>query len=522
MTGYGAGIFPQHAKLLAESAITPEVATDRRYVSVDSKAQLKRYDGKFSSKCPVPGLLIPLHRADGSVWGYQYRPDAPRIMDGKPRKYETPWQQRGGIDVPLGIRDKLGDPSVPLFITEGSRKADAAVSAGIACVSVLGVWNWRGTNVAGGKVTLPDWNDVAPNGRRIVLAFDSDVTRKPAVRKALAELAAYLTSKGAKVEYLHLPDPGDGKCGLDDYIAATGADEVWALVHPQPPAPVATPVQQTAAVPAARVDGAALLDDVHEFIGQFVVFPSEAAAHAVTLWAAHCHTPDSFESTPRIALLSPEPASGKTRTLEVLELLTPRPMHALNASTAAIFRSIEKARPTLLIDECDAIFTKRGKDDANEDLRAMLNAGHRKGAIIPRCTGTQHEVTQFPVYAAVALAGLGDLPATLMSRSVVIRMKRRAPGEYVHPFRIRQASADARPLAARLAAWALQSAAKLAESYPDMPPGVTDRPADVWEPLITVADAAGGGLAQACPGSVHRTGRRGRDRRGKPGRAAAG
>jgi hypothetical protein len=140
------------------------------------------------------------------------------------------------------------------------------------------------------------------------------------------------------------------------------------------------------------LDGAQLLGNVHAFISRYVAFPSEAAAAAVTLWAAHCHVPDSFESTPRIALLSPEPGSGKTRTLEVLELLTPRPMHALNASTAAIFRSIEKDRPTLLIDECDAIFTKRGKDDSNEDLRALLNAGHlnaghRKGAKIPRCTG---------------------------------------------------------------------------------------------------------------------------------------
>jgi hypothetical protein len=241
-----------------------------------------------------------------------------------------------------------------------------------------------------------------------------------------------------------------------------------------------------------EIDGAELLDEVHAFISRYVAFPSEAAAHAVTLWAAHCHVPDSFESTPRIALLSPEPGSGKTRTLEVLELLTPRPMHALNASTAAIFRSIEKNRPTLLIDECDAIFTKRGKDDSNEDLRALLNAGHRKGAKIPRCVGPQHDVIPFPVYAAVALAGLGDLPATLMSRSVVIRMRRRAPGEHVEPFRLRQAKTDAAPIAERLAAWMAHEAPNLDGTYPDMPPGISDRPADVWEPLLAVADTAGG------------------------------
>jgi hypothetical protein len=239
-------------------------------------------------------------------------------------------------------------------------------------------------------------------------------------------------------------------------------------------------------------DGAQLLDEVHAFITRFVAFPSEAAAHAVTLWAAHCHVPDSFESTPRIALLSPEPGSGKTRTLEVLELLTPDPQLVLSASPASIFRLLKKGPLTLLHDEVDAVFTKHGKDDTNEDLRALLNAGHRKGATIPRCVGPSHDVQMFPVFAPVALAGLGDLPATLMSRSVVIRMRRRAPGETVEPFRVRLATADAKPLAGQLAAWMKHTAPRLADSYPEMPPGITDRPADVWEPLLAVADAAGG------------------------------
>lgn len=237
MSTYGEHIFPQHARLLADSAISPEVARERGYVSMDSRAQLKRYSAGFGSKCPVPGLLIPLRRHDGSVWGYQYRPDAPRVMQGKPRKYETPHQQAGGIDVPPAIRDRLGDPSVPLLVTEGTRKADSAVSHGLACISVLGVWNWRGTNPVGGRVALPDWHDVALNdGRRVVLAFDSDVTSKPAVARALAELANYLASKGASVGYLHLPELDSGKTGLDDYLASEGAEGLWELVRPEPPA----------------------------------------------------------------------------------------------------------------------------------------------------------------------------------------------------------------------------------------------------------------------------------------------
>ncbi|CAN5830724.1 hypothetical protein BH24ACT3_BH24ACT3_11470 [soil metagenome] len=240
------------------------------------------------------------------------------------------------------------------------------------------------------------------------------------------------------------------------------------------------------------VDPARLLCDVETFLGTFVAFPTEHARVAATLWTAHAHAVDAFESSPRLALLSPEPGSGKTRALEVLELVTPLPMHVLSASAAAIFRSIEKAVPTLLFDEVDAIFGRRGKDDGNEDLRALLNAGHRRGATIPRCVGPTHDVRRFPVYAAVALAGLGDLPDTLMSRSVVVRMRRRAPGENVRPFRHRLAAPEGHALRDRLAAWADAAQDGLRDVWPAMPDGVTDRPADVWEPLLAVADAAGG------------------------------
>ncbi len=236
--------------------------------------------------------------------------------------------------------------------------------------------------------------------------------------------------------------------------------------------------------------GAIALEDVAVALSRFVAFPSPAARDAVALWVAHAHVVAAFESSPRLALLSPEPASGKTRTLEVLELLCPRPMHALNASTAAIFRSIEGERPTLLLDEVDAIFGRRPGDE-NEDLRALLNAGHRRGATIPRCVGPTMEVRRFPVYAALALAGLGDLPDTLMSRSVIVRMRRRAPGEGIESFRYRLAEPDLHEVRDRLAAWLDSIRADLAGHWPELPDGITDRPADCWEPLVAIADLAG-------------------------------
>lgn len=234
-----------------------------------------------------------------------------------------------------------------------------------------------------------------------------------------------------------------------------------------------------------------LLDRVHDHLGRYVAFPGANEQVAATLWVAHTHDLDAFESTPRLAFLSPEPGSGKTRALEVLDTLVPNPLHVLSASPAAIFRTIAAGRPTLLLDEVDAVFGRRGKDENNEDLRALLNAGHRAGATIPRCVGPSHAVTKFEVYAAVALAGLGDLPDTLMTRSVVIRMRRRAPGEYVQPFRARLDEPLGHALRDELEEWASARHGELRE-IPVMPPGVEDRPADVWEPLLAVADAAGG------------------------------
>ena len=186
-------------------------------------------------------------------------------------------------------------------------------------------------------------------------------------------------------------------------------------------------------------DGADLLDDVEEFLGRFVVYPSEHERRAHVLWIAHTWLMDRWDSTPRIAFLSPEPGSGKSRALEVTELLVPRAIHAVNTTPAYLFRKVshESGRPTILYDEIDTVFGPRARD--NEDIRGMFNAGHRKGAVAGRCVVRGKEVftEELPAYCAVALAGLDDLPDTLMSRSVVSRMRRRAPSEPVEPWRYR-------------------------------------------------------------------------------------
>jgi len=238
--------------------------------------------------------------------------------------------------------------------------------------------------------------------------------------------------------------------------------------------------------------GAELLDTVDAFLGRFVAYPSEHARIAHVLWIAHTHLMDCWESTPRIAFLSPEPGSGKSRCLEVTEPLVPRPVHAVNTTPAYLFRKVsdEAGPPTILYDEIDTVFGPKAKD--NEDIRGMLNAGHRKGAVAGRCVvrGKIVETEELPAYCAVALAGLNDLPDTIMSRSVVVRMRRRAPNERVEPWRLRINAPQAEPIREALAAWAAESAAAI--TWPELPPEIQDRNADVWEALIAVADLAGG------------------------------
>lgn len=186
---------PDHrGMLLLESGISQDVVKARGYKSVETKANLRRL-GFSDVQCNVPGLLVPIHSPSGGVSSYQFRANQPRIKDGKPIKYETPRGSRMVLDVHPFAREKLGDPSVPLFITEGVKKGDALISRGLCAVALLGVWNWRGTNEHGGKTVLPEWEHAALNGRQVFIVFDSDVMLKPPVHAALARLKAFLEAK---------------------------------------------------------------------------------------------------------------------------------------------------------------------------------------------------------------------------------------------------------------------------------------------------------------------------------------
>lgn len=241
-------------------------------------------------------------------------------------------------------------------------------------------------------------------------------------------------------------------------------------------------------------EGARMLDAVEQFLARFVAFPSPETRTLTVLWVAHTHILDAFETTPRIAFLSPEPGSGKTRALEILELLVPHPVMTVNASPAYLIRKLsDDPRPVLLFDEIDTVFGPKAKAD-NEDIRGLINSGYRRGATSGRCVLRGKEVLteDFPSFAAVALAGLDDVPDTIATRSVIVRMRRRAPGERVEPYRRRVHEPAGHDLRDQLSRWIRSQWGQLQDSWPQLPEGIVDRDADVYEPLIAVADAAGG------------------------------
>jgi Domain of unknown function (DUF3854) len=196
-SAYGSGLYEHHAKQLKASKISAERAQARGYRSIDGGNRKRLDEIGVTKDGRGDGMLIPLLRLDGSVGGYQHRPDNPRVKvnkDGEPRevKYETPWRQPNMIDFPPGVAERLQDRSAARWITEGVKKGDAGADAGLCIVDIVGVWNWVGK----GGVPLPDFRDLGPLPElEVILCFDSDSHTKPEVRQALKELAGWLKIK---------------------------------------------------------------------------------------------------------------------------------------------------------------------------------------------------------------------------------------------------------------------------------------------------------------------------------------
>lgn len=219
------------SELETGSAISPEILEERGYRTITNPDDLPPAFAGYQRRS---GLLVPIRDTTGEIAAYQLKADDPRTgTNGKPLKYETATGGRQCLDVPARSLPYLGNPSIPLWITEGAKKVDSGLSHGVrSIVGLQGVYGFRYTNQHGGKVAIPDFESIALNGREVILAFDSDVTTKPSVRDALDRLSGLLKQRRAKVRYLILPDLADGsKCGLDDWFAhGHGRDSLVPLI----------------------------------------------------------------------------------------------------------------------------------------------------------------------------------------------------------------------------------------------------------------------------------------------------
>jgi hypothetical protein len=238
-------------------------------------------------------------------------------------------------------------------------------------------------------------------------------------------------------------------------------------------------------LPDEPVEGAELLADLVGTIMTYLVLP-EGAPLALALWLLHAHAHAASTVSPRFVLKSPEKRCGKTTTLTLIGALAPRVLPASNITAAAVFRSVEKFYPTLIIDEADTFLRD------SEELRGVLNSGHLRSGFVVRCVGEDFEPRQFGTFCPVAIAVIGNLAPTLEDRSIIIPMRRKARHEKVHRLRLDRLEATVGPLRAKCAKWAADNLESLTNPDPEVPEQLHDRASDNWRPLLAIADLIGG------------------------------
>ncbi len=466
---------------------------------------------RFGIQGPVSrnmaGIVFPYHsHITGNRVTARVRRDNPEIEDGQPKnKYISAYGDGRHLYFPPDVKSKLALPETPIVLVE-AEKSGLGLTAwaqrtgtDLLALGLGGCWGWRGrigkTESASGERVdvlgpLPDLS--VCDGRTVYVMLDANTATNYKVQAARAALAKELRKRGCTVLICELPSVG-GVNGPDDYIAAAG-DEAMLQVFSAAHAPTAKPAAQgesrTQESVTLTATGAEILDWIVNFLRRFVSLSMEQA-RAAALWIVHTHAIDAADSTPYLSINSAEKQSGKTRLLEVMKLLVREQWFTGRVTAAVLVRKIDAVVPSLLLDESDAAFA--GDPVYAETLRGVLNHGHRRGGCSSLCVGQGAAITykDFSVFCPKAIAGIGKLPDTVADRSVPIRLKR-APRGRVERFRERDAEREAKPQKSQIAAWCKAHIQELRDARPDTPSGLSDRQADVCEPLLAIADAVGG------------------------------
>jgi hypothetical protein len=262
---------------------------------------------------------------------------------------------------------------------------------------------------------------------------------------------------------------------LDDKVEAlrAGRTAVRGVIFP-PFEPAPSPV-----------DGNALLTSVSGRIRRHIVATSEIIT-AATLWVGFAWTHDAYAHSPLLLATSKEPNSGKTTLIELLKLLVPRGLSAVDMTGPTLFRFIEKFNPTFVLDEADTLFRE------NEQLRSLFNSGWTRGSGVPRINPDTLEPEVFSTFAPKIIGMKGrKLPDTILGRAIVLEMERKLPGDVAEDFEHLD-DAELRMLRGQFARWAADNMKSLRRARPAVPEGFYNRVACNWRPLLAVADLAGG------------------------------
>ena len=474
------------ALLLGDDGLLEQLAAERAW---GREALRKLGIGRIAGDTLT--LSIPNRSESGELIGLiKYRPNPPAGEFASSKVQAAPGSKRELLPHPSML-----EGSGPIFLLEGEADAITACSLGLDGIGIPGAKSWR-----------REWAEQLA-GREIVIAPDCDEPGEKLAKKATADLLA----EGCSVKILNFTqEVSDPPAGFDfgDYARMKLKDSSdpeadleflgrsireWASgLKPEVADKEPEASEEKKPEPKGELRPAAdLLDQVEATLKRFIILPGEAEFDALALWVLHTHSFAGSSQTPYILLTSAEKRCGKSRVLEVLEPMVRQPWATADTSPAALFRKIEKHRPTLLLDELDALLG--GSAERTEAIRGIINAGNRASGKVTRCVGQDQEVRDFSVFSPKVLAGIETqkIPDTIRDRSITISIKRRTPSEKVEKLFLDEIADELAPLRADLEVWAEQAIPEIKRARPEAPEELHDRAEEAWRPLLAIADLAG-------------------------------
>jgi hypothetical protein len=232
-----------------------------------------------------------------------------------------------------------------------------------------------------------------------------------------------------------------------------------------------------------QVGTAELLAGVEAKFRRYVV-ATDAIVTVSILWAAFTYLVEIASYAPKLVYFFPDPNAGKSTALHVLRWIAQRAYLAVEATGPALYRVIDRLRPTLFLDEADSLFTR------STVLAHIINASSdNAGAKIVRA-GKGKEYVEYDVFGtqAIAMKGL-NMPGTTLSRCILCMIWPKTESEFVEEFS-KQDDEEFVILRRKLARWSVDNAAALQAARPES--RHNNRVRDNYRLLWAIADLAGG------------------------------